>query len=109
MHFVLMGLAALGVTLGWRTRACAAAYFVLFTYVELLDKTTYLNHYYLVSLLSFLMIWLPLGRRWSVDVVSGRLERRVWCPAWAVWWIRGQLALVYFFAGVAKLQPDWLR
>jgi hypothetical protein len=30
-------------------------------------------------------------------------------PAWALWCLRGQLALVYFYAGVAKINADWLR
>ena len=27
-------------------------------------------------------------------------------PAWTVWLLRGQMVLVYFYAGVAKLNPD---
>ena len=29
-------------------------------------------------------------------------------PRWYVWLLRGQLGVVYFFAGVAKLNADWL-
>ena len=32
-----------------------------------MDKTTYLNHYYLVSLISFLMIFFPANASYSVD------------------------------------------
>lgn len=63
LYFALLGAASLGVALGYRYRLAITAFFVLFTYVELIDKTTYLNHYYWVSLVSFLMIFIPLHRR----------------------------------------------
>src|SRR5690349_3077816 len=52
--FALMGTAALFIALGAFTRAAAAVFFVTFTYAELIDQATYLNHYYLVSLLALL-------------------------------------------------------
>ena len=67
LHFALLGLASLGVMLGYRYRLSIVAFFLLFTYVQLIDRTTYLNHYYLVSLLSLVMIFLPLNRVASLD------------------------------------------
>ena len=107
-HFALMGLAAAGVALGYRYRLSIAAFFLLFTYAELLDKTTYLNHYYLVSLLSLLMIFMPLHRAWSLDARRGPPTEGATVPAWVVWTLRTQLGAVYLFAGAAKLNPDWL-
>src|SRR5215510_13280909 len=54
MHtlFVVLTLLALGVAIGFCYRACIALFFLGFTYIELIDQTLYLNHYYLVSLLS---------------------------------------------------------
>ena len=108
LHFALMGLAAAGVAAGYRYRLSIVAFFLLFTYVELIDKTTYLNHYYWVSLVSLLMIFMPLGRTWSLDArrETGGACRTV--PAWVIWALRAQLAVVYLFAGIAKLNPDWL-
>ena len=40
-------------------RLGALLFFLCFTYVELLDKSNYLNHYYFVSLVAFMLIWLP--------------------------------------------------
>lgn len=107
-HFALLGLAALGVALGYRYRLSIAAFFLLFTYVELLDKTTYLNHYYLVSLLSFLMIFMPLHRTASLDARRNPRSMDGKVPVWVVWTLRAQLGAVYFFSGIAKLNPDWL-
>ena len=80
-----------------------------FTYVHLIDKTNYLNHYYLVSLLCLLLAFMPLGREASID--ARRRRRRGPAPpfrAWMVAILRFQVGAVYFFAGVAKLQSDWL-
>ena len=106
--FALMLLSSLCVTLGLFYRASMLSFFVLFTYAELLDKTFYLNHYYFVSLLSFLLVFLPLNARLALDIKLGVRPRRARVPAWALYAVRLQLALVYVFAGVAKLNPDWL-
>ena len=107
-HFALLGLAAVGVALGYRYRLSVTAFFLLFTYVELLDKTLYLNHYYLVSLLSFLMIFMPLHRAWSLDARRNPPPEGATVPAWTLWALRAQVGAVYLFAGAAKLNPDWL-
>ena len=109
LHFALLALASLGVATGYRYRLSITAFFALFTYIELIDRTTYLNHYYLVSLLSFMMIWLPMGRAWSLDSKK-ELGSSVppGIPRAALWLLMAQVGLAYFFAGVAKLNPDWL-
>ncbi len=108
-HFALMGLASLGVALGYRYRLSVIAFFLLFTYVELIDRTTYLNHYYFISLISFLMIFLPLNRTLSFDAARGKVRKdSPTAPLAAIWILRTQIGLVYLFAGIAKLNPDWL-
>jgi hypothetical protein len=81
-HFALLALLAFGVALGFYYRVCITLFFLGFTYVELLDQTAYLNHYYLISLVSGLLIFLPAHRAWSLDVwrkTSGGVERG--CPS----------------------------
>ena len=108
IHFALLGLASLCVALGFRYRLSIIAFFALFTYVELIDKTTYLNHYYWVSLASLLMIFLPLNRYASMDAWRNPSLRAATVQAWVVWTLRAQVGVVYFFGGIAKLNPDWL-
>ena len=93
-HFIALGLLSLGIAAGYRPRLCAALFCVGFTYVELLDRTTYLNHYYLMSLASFLLAVLPAHPGAA--------------PMWTIWALRAQVGIVYVFAGAAKLNPDWL-
>jgi len=66
--FGLIFLSAIGVMLGLFYRMTSVLFFLSFTYVELIDKTNYLNHYYFVSLMAFLLIWLPANRRFSLDI-----------------------------------------
>ena len=95
VEFSGMGVAALALALGVWPRRAAAIFWVLFTHQHFCDKAIYLNHYYFISLVAFLFIWLPIGRNRSV-------------PAWSLWLMRAQIGLVYFYGGVGKLNSDWL-
>ena len=101
-------LSALCVSLGYRFRLAAPLFVVSFAYTELLDATHYLNHYYLVVLLGGLLAVTPAHAAVSLDVRGGRVIRRERVPAWCLHAIQLQLAFVYFFAGVAKVNADWL-
>ena len=106
---VLAALAAL-VTLGLFYRVAIVLFFLLFTYLQLIDVTLYLNHYYLVSLLALLLVFVPAHATWSLDA---RLRPRsmtvpATVPAFALYALRFQVAVVYTSAGLAKLQSDWL-
>jgi hypothetical protein len=110
VFFALMGAAALCLCVGFYSRLSAAVFFLTFTYVELIEKASYLNHYYFVSLATLLLAGMPSGACFSVDAWLRRRTRRppqvvhVWCYTI----LRVQLGLLYFFAGLAKLNPDWL-
>ncbi len=106
--FICLAVFSLAIILGLMYRWSMIGFFLLFTYVELLDQTYYLNHYYFVSLLSFLLIFLPLHQAYSLDVRFGWVPARQFVPAWMVWAVRLQLGMVYFFAGLAKVNSDWL-
>lgn len=106
--FALIALAALMITIGLFYRLAATVFFLGFTYVELIDKSFYLNHYYLISVLAFLMVLVPANRCFSVDVWRKPIIQADKVPAWCVNIFKAQLVLVYFFAGVSKLNYDWL-
>lgn len=111
MYLVYFAMMATGVliALGRWYRLAAAAFFVLTTYVFLLDATFYQNHEYLISLLAALMTVLPVNGFWSADVRRGRTRGSSVVPAWVVWILRFQIGVPYFFGGIAKLNVDWLR
>lgn len=106
-HFGLLGGAALAMALGLRYRLTAIMVFFGVAWIFLLDQTRYLNHLYLVVLLAFLMIFVPADRVGSLDPRREPSDGTI--PAWSLWLMRFQIAVPYFFGGVAKLNPDWLR
>lgn len=106
--YSVIGITALGIALGAFYRLSAILFFLSFTYSELIDKTYYLNHYYFVSIIGFLLIFLPANRRFAIDTWIKPQIRRTHVPFWTIGVIMLQLGLVYFYAGVAKINTDWL-
>ena len=104
----VLAFSGLCVALGVRTRLFAGLFFAGFTYLELLDQTLYLNHYYLVSLLAFMLIWLPADGTLSASNWLDPTRSIDTVPAWVLYALRFQIATVYIFAGFAKLNADWL-
>ncbi len=106
--FMLMVLSAAFILLGLYYRIASVVFFLSFTYVELLDKSNYLNHYYFVSLMAFIILFLPLHKRFSLDVYFNRVSAQRTTRNFYVLLPQFQLAVVYVFAGIAKLNYDWL-
>lgn len=110
MHALFVALAAVSacVALGLFYRAAIVLFLVGFSYIQLIDVTNYLNHYYLVSLLALLMAFMPLHGAYSLDARISPKLRRASFPAWCTYLLRFQVGAVYFFAGLAKGGSDWL-
>ncbi len=106
--FIFMALCALCIALGFLYRFASILFFIAFTYVELIDKTNYLNHYYFISIISFLLIFLPAHRYFSVDSFLNKNMAATYTPNYFILIIKLQVFIVYFFAGLAKINPDWL-
>jgi len=106
--YAVMIISALGILLGFFYRIAAILFFLSFTYVELLDKTNYLNHYYFVSIVSLLMCILPANKYASLDIKTGITSKITHIPNWCILILQLQIGIVYFFAGIAKINPDWL-
>ena len=109
--YILMSIIILSATmvmLGFLYRIAIIMFFVSFTYLEIMDATNYLNHYYLVCLLAFLMIFLPAHKSHSVDVLLWKKIKTDRVPSWTINILIFQLTVVYTCAGIAKLNYDWL-
>ena len=105
--FLICAISSFFVAIGYRYRFSVIILFLSFTYVELMDKTTYLNHYYLVSLISFLMIFLPANASYSLDSFIRNKSFKL-IPKWNVDSLKLMICIVYFYAGIAKINSDWL-
>jgi len=106
--FILAFLSALMFAIGYKYKWAIVIFFLSFTSIELLDKSTYLNHYYFVSVMSFILIFLPANAAYSVDAHSHESVRKEFVPQWCVDVIKLMLAIVYIYAGLAKLNTDWM-
>ncbi|WP_136667980.1 HTTM domain-containing protein [Flavobacterium sp. H122] len=106
--FAVCGLSALLLAVGYKYRIAAVTFFLSFTYIELMDKTTYLNHYYFISIVAFLLIFLPANASFSVDAYKNSTRNYQRIPVWSVDAVKLILGVVYFYAGLAKLNSDWL-
>jgi len=106
--FGLLLVSALFIMFGFLYRVSTILFFLLFTYIELIDKTNYLNHYYFISLVSFIIIFIPAGRSFSLDNKFFKRSEFKEVPYLFLFLLQLQMFVVYFFAGVAKLNYDWL-
>lgn len=95
------------IIIGFYYKLSISLFFILFTYIELLEKSYYLNHYYFVSVLSFALIFLPLGNDFSIDSLIKRNHQKT-IQNWRLLIPKILISIVYFYAGIAKLNSDWL-
>ncbi|TGK34377.1 HTTM domain-containing protein [Leptospira gomenensis] len=101
------------ICLGIFYRISVVCYFLIFSYVNLLEVAVYLNHYYLITLLLFLMIWIPADRAFNLFHIFRIFKNKTIqeiqpVPVWGLYLLRFQIGVVYFFGGIGKLVPDWL-
>ena len=107
LHFGALAVLGLLVAAGVAHRITAALLAAGFAYIFLLDKTEYLNHFYAAILLLALIAVMPADRAFSV-AARRRPRRPQTVPLWAVWLLRFQVAVIYAYSGIAKLNADWL-
>lgn len=108
-HFGVLGIAAIGILLGACYRVSALVLAIGMAHVFLIEKAFYLNHYYLIVLLSGLLVFLPAHHALSVDAWLRPSLRSQVAPAWSLWLLRLQIGIPYFYGGLAKLDSDWLQ
>jgi len=108
VHWSLLGLLAFFITIGLFYRVATVLFLIGFTYFFLLDASYYLNHLYLVCLITVMLTLVPANRAFSIDSrLFPHIKSRD-VPFWSVLLFRFQMVVVYFYGGIAKLDPDWL-
>lgn len=129
IHWIALCILAGFVAAGFFYRISITLFFLSYSYFFLLDQGRYVNHTYLICLFSFLLIFMPAHRAFSIDAWFWSAQTRPrfgsrrhvaalhnpadqnspTAPAWSLWLLRLQIAVVYFFAGIAKITSDWLQ
>ncbi len=107
-YFFIMGCFGIMVMLGYRYRFAIGSYTVMWSMVYFMQKTNYNNHYYLLVLLCILMCLVPANRAFSLDAKYKPELKSYTCPNWARILFMVQIGIVYTYAGIAKLNMDWL-
>lgn len=108
-HFAGLGVLAAAIALGLLYRLAMPLFVLGFAYVFLLDQARYLNHFYLVLLIAFLLCFVPASRAYSLDAALSARGPRHHAPGWTLWILRLQFEVMYIYAGLVKLNGDWLQ
>ena len=105
----LLALSAACMFVGLFSRWAAGIFGLGFLFILLQDKALFNNHLYLFCLIGLLLACMPTSNAWSLDrsLFPKRFaDPRV--PRWTVHLLCAQFFIVYFYGGIAKLNPDWL-
>lgn len=108
-YYGIMGTFGVFVALGFKYRLSIIAYAIMWAGVYLMQKSSYNNHYYLLMLLCILMSFLPANRFISVDAWRNPSIRSISMPRWVWVTIVLQMFIVYTYAAIAKIYPDWFN
>ncbi len=136
VHIVIMGISAFMVSLGLFYRLSNLIFAFCYTWIFLLEKTNYNNHYYLISMVGWIMVFLDGHAVASMDnlIRNGgkrtqlyakifgnvlyyinegiekllKYEPRNWVPRWNYLFMQTLMLVVYFYGALAKMNPDWL-
>ncbi|NNC69567.1 MAG: HTTM domain-containing protein [Flavobacteriaceae bacterium] len=106
--FIFMGILSVFIIIGFLYRISTILFFFSFTYMFLLEQTRYLNHFYLIVLLSLVLCFIPAHRSLSVDAKLFKGLRSEKIPLWCLWLLRLMIAIPFFYGGLAKINTDWL-
>ena len=107
-YYVIMGLLGIFIMIGFYYKWSVSAFTLLWTATYLMQKSSYNNHYYLLILISIFMLIVPAHRYLSYDTRKRNIDENYAMPQWVNLFIILQLFIVYVYASVAKMYPDWL-
>lgn len=109
MYWYVSAMAVLAalIMIGAWYRFAMVGYALMWTILYLMQKAGYNNHYYLVLLLCWLMAFMPANRNYSVDAKRGAVQVAATCPQYCIGLFIFQVFVMYFFAAISKLTPDW--
>ncbi|MEH0007603.1 MAG: HTTM domain-containing protein [Flavobacteriales bacterium] len=108
-YYGVMGCLGILIALGLFYRLATIGFTLLWGLSYFMQKSHYNNHYYLVFLVSLMLIALSANAACSLDVRRKPAIQKKFCASWEVWLLKVQIAMVYLFAAWAKLYPGWLQ
>lgn len=111
MYFVygFLGLMGICIMLGAFYKFTTILFALGWSLVYFMQKEHYNNHYYLVMLVSWFMVFIPANRYKAVDVWFWPQIRSNYTYYWNQLLFILQLLILYTYAAVAKLYPGWMN
>ena len=106
--FFCIFISAFLVAVGLFYRIASILLFISYTYFFLIDEAYYNNHFYLIVIVSFLIIFVPLGKFWSLDCYLRKIPQKKHIERFWLWVMRTPMSIVYVYGGIAKFDQDWI-
>lgn len=103
----LVALAVL-IVLGLFYRIAIILFTLGFTYAFLIERMTYLNHFYMIILLGILLSFMPAHRYFSLDSYFNPKIKSEKISFWPILLLRFQAEIILVFAGIVKINYEWL-
>lgn len=95
----IMLLSNIGMLFNKVSRMSTFIFFICFTYFWLLDKGYFNNHYYFISIICFLI---------ALINPKSSFKQNIYVPRISLFCLQAMVFIIYFLAGVNKLNPYWL-
>ncbi|WP_460220152.1 HTTM domain-containing protein [Psychroserpens sp. MEBiC05023] len=108
VYYIIMGIFGIFVMFGYKYKMSMLGFTLLWSGTYLMQKSSYNNHYYFLMILSAIMVILPAHRYASIDAKNNPNIKRISMPNWCRWIFIVQLFILYTYASIAKIYPDWL-
>jgi hypothetical protein len=106
--FFLLSALAVMIAVGFYFRLSVFSFLSLLCYIILIDKSAYLSYYYFMLLLLVMLFFSPAFRMFSIDILRKPSIRADYVPHWCILAFKLQILAVFYFAGMAKLNSEWL-
>ena len=108
VYYAIMGIFGIFVMIGYKYRLSMLSFTLLWAGVYFMQKSSYNNHYYFLMILSAAMVVMPAHKFASVDAKLNPEIKSTSMPNWCRLYFFFQLFILYTFASIAKMYPDWI-
>lgn len=108
VYYAIMGIFGILVMIGYKYRLSMLSFTILWAGVYFMQKSSYNNHYYFLMILSAVMVLMPAHKYASIDAKLNPNIKSISMPNWCRMFFFIQLFILYTFASIAKMYPDWI-
>ncbi|CAH1236547.1 unnamed protein product [Diabrotica balteata] len=106
--YLFMWLGAAGIMLGCKFQVSTILFGVPYWYLFMLDKSLWNNHSYLFGIITLLLMGSSANQYFSLDGYLDKSLKNRDVPYWNYFILKYQFFLLYFLAGLKKMNMEWL-